>query len=322
MNRCVAALAVVSILGIGAGAAGAKTVNDFDQKLDSATARVSELEKAVRDVSPPTAKRGGNSSPDRNVLYGACRAVALGNEAACFVSAQGDAKQQSGCKGFFWNLIQSKVLITAANEPARALRTCLDMRIHQNKLQTKKVDPAIFCRDYVRYAGDARERAASLWSLLRDSPTQAMDASVVDEELAAMGSADLRTCQSQDDWASRLICTTARSYRAAYARKDAKLCGDSALCRALMEQGEGVCYVYAPSTADPKQLFMELTSTANDLMALLNSLDMGTSRGAGYAAKRQRILALHKRCEVLISKLRGPGSAKAGESGAPARAAP
>jgi hypothetical protein len=314
MNGRFAALALSAgfCVQLGHGAEPAR-FTIIDQQISQAAAQVAALEKQVSDFR--SGSGSWNPCPDAqqsSVLNRSCQAIVSGDARACGSSPKSGAPDD--CRALYWDMISSKVLITAAADPAGARRLCLDMRAKDENNLRHPVDANAFCDVYLRYAADAHERLlklAPLFHISADSDkSRAMLAAREVKERLYMGVEDPGRCAAgKNDWLDQEICRTAHGYRTSYANHDPSLCGRSGLCRALMGQGGGSCDYYAGSPAgngscgqsDVKQLTRSLTDARQGLMGLVQSLDNVEPRGQkGIASRRLKLMSLHKECGGML----------------------
>jgi hypothetical protein len=192
-------------------------------------------------------------SLDLTVMENACRGILARDPRSCSIEGHGNS-----CLSLYWQLIESKVLITAPSDPQGAARLCLAMMNQDKELKRHRgIDGRAYCEILVRDADDARARTAALMALLKmpvnDAQGRAMLAAETERQRGVMGLAGPETYRLEKEWEERQDYLAARAYRAAYAEKDPRRCADSGLCRALMGEKDA-CRIYAdcarPRTGD------------------------------------------------------------------------
>jgi hypothetical protein len=191
-------------------------------------------------------------SLDLVVMQEACRGVLSRDPQACSIPGHGNS-----CLSLYWQLIESEVLISAPSNPEGAERICLDMMARDKQLKRHRdMDGRAYCGIVVRFAHDPRERTVRLMALLKMSTDGASGraalAAEVERQRGVMGLAGPETFRLEKEWEERQDYLAAIGYRAAFAEKNPLLCGDSALCRALMGEKDA-CRVYADCGQVPPQ---------------------------------------------------------------------
>ncbi len=277
-----------------------------------------------------------------------CRAIQLGSVQACETPpelksgtekpmANGKMPQSSlgglatGCRDLYWESVQSKILITAASDPAGAQRRCVEMESRTDEpILPVNSDAKSYCEAYLSSAGDPKQRAATMLRLWAQSGIDpSLHGRVEGGEALYQGLGTAEGCAKESTTSvkahpSREGCNLARLFRAAYAKKDPRLCGeseDAGLCRAQLglkdacdEYGDGLASAYcsSPNAAEDLNAHrMKLGLALKSMMVDLHNMELSIGKSK---ARMTKVAALKKQCSDLIRAALG---ARAFQSGHP-----
>lgn len=318
----------VSVRSASAGETG--RLNALDAQISSATARISALEALLKGVASESGVKekcrqsfsvsalmtrptyavdfpGGETEQAQTVVkYFACHALLLGDRGSCF-----DRNPEiPDCKDLFDRLLQTKVVVTAATDPAGAKRLCttiLDM-------------PPGSCEIMAAGAADAHELATKLAPLYAKY-AKWTTANIEEAVRQIMGLAQVDSCRAfnKGSWPHALACTTARAYRMAAAKRDPSLCGDSGLCLALMGRRMESCERYSDSiresvcakdaaavaAAGTVHLSEAIKASQQELKPLWGFVDGRPYSDREVKSRRRQVSALIKRCDAMMRTLSG-----------------
>ena len=329
--RRAAVLAAVAVVGGRLGyAADAKKVSPRPSERAAAqfralSAELEGYEQAVHKLStvggPLDVKRA-----DIPNLSKACQALSVQNPGVCELASRTTpavGRESLNCRDIYWRLVQSKLAITASDQPDAARRTCKTMTAQTDTFKNVPFTPDAWCDFYVGYVSGKY----NMTELMRTRATPAQREKFAplipaweQRERIIAGAGEPNACRSARSGFERVICEEARLYREAYKSKDPSMCGHSGVCRALLGQGASSCSQYDLGSDDGKDQILKLTAKISELSRRIQTAE---PQHAGHGleelrAGHQQWAGLQVRCQAALTTLAGG----AGKSDNPARRKP